>query len=127
MKTKTRKEQCKKLMLEFFGKPSDDLVNYMTEESCIEICRKKVEAFIGKEEAKKFDSITAINNEKRNIQKDIMYYVKKKGHCYKSDISKDLEINYYSVNKHLVCLELLGKISSSFSDSKKQKWFIFNA
>ena len=52
-----KKEQCKDLMLKFFGPASASLVDDMTEEEVVEKCRKKVNGLLGPEKAKEFDNI----------------------------------------------------------------------
>jgi hypothetical protein len=47
----TKKEVCKKIMMESFGPASARLVENMTEEECVGICRKKVATFLGEEKA----------------------------------------------------------------------------
>ena len=52
-----KKEECKKIMSRLFGPASAALVDSMSEEDCVEKCRKKVMAVLGPEEAKVFDAI----------------------------------------------------------------------
>ena len=51
------KEKCKQIMLKYFGPNSAKMVEQMKDEECISICRQKVQAFLGSEKAKIFDSI----------------------------------------------------------------------
>ncbi|MFC1678315.1 hypothetical protein ACFLZ9_01095 [Patescibacteria group bacterium] len=53
----TKKEQCKELMLKYFGEASAKLVEYMDEEECVDQCKRKVTALIGLKEAEEFDKI----------------------------------------------------------------------
>lgn len=53
----TKKEKCKEMMLKFFGPASASLVDEMSEEDCVERCRKKVTGLLGLEKAKEFDNI----------------------------------------------------------------------
>jgi len=53
----TKKEQCKDLMLKFFGPASAKLVDLMTEEECVGKCRAKVSGMLGDEKAREFDNI----------------------------------------------------------------------
>lgn len=52
-----KKEKCKELMLKFFGPASAALVDNMSEEDCVQLCRKKVVGLLGEEKAKEFDNI----------------------------------------------------------------------
>jgi hypothetical protein len=57
----TKKETCKKIMLDAFGPASARLVDSMKEEECVAICRKKVATFLGEEKAVSlFDSNIAL-------------------------------------------------------------------
>ena len=53
----SKKDQCKALMLKFFGTASAALVDSMSEEECVAKCRAKVASFLGQEKAKEFDSV----------------------------------------------------------------------
>ncbi len=53
----SKKDQCKELMFKFFGPASATQVEVMTEDNCIELCRKKVAGFIGEDAAQEFDNI----------------------------------------------------------------------
>jgi len=54
----TKKEQCKALMLKFFGPATANLVdNFMTEDDCVSKCKRKVTALLGSEIAKEFNNI----------------------------------------------------------------------
>lgn len=53
----TKREKCKQLMLEFFGPASAKMVDTMKDEEYVAICRKKVSALLGEDQAKKFDNL----------------------------------------------------------------------
>lgn len=53
----SRKDRCKQLMAKFFGPATASIVDEMSEEDCVQKCRAKVQAFLGEEKAKEFDSI----------------------------------------------------------------------
>lgn len=53
----SKKEQCKALMLKFFGEASAKIVDRMDETSVVETCRAKVRGFLGEICAKEFDKI----------------------------------------------------------------------
>lgn len=53
----SKKEQCKLLMTKFFGPNSALKVDSMSEEECVEKCKKMVVGFLGSEKAKEFDLI----------------------------------------------------------------------
>jgi hypothetical protein len=53
----TKKESCKELMLKFFGPASASQVDTMSEEECVQKCRKKVAGLLGEDKAKEFDKI----------------------------------------------------------------------
>jgi hypothetical protein len=53
----TKKERCKDLMAKFFGPNSASLVDFMSEDECVEKCRKKVTAMLGADKARVFDNI----------------------------------------------------------------------
>ncbi|MDF1531051.1 MAG: hypothetical protein P1P72_01835 [ANME-2 cluster archaeon] len=44
-------------MGKFFGPSSASIVDNMSENECVAICRGKVKAFIGEEKAREFDKI----------------------------------------------------------------------
>lgn len=44
-------------MLRYFGPASAALVDFMTEDECVEKCRKKIVAMLGEEKAKEFDAL----------------------------------------------------------------------
>ena len=54
----SKKEQCKKLMLKFFGQATANLVDSMSEEDCVAKCKAKVKGLLGDEKSKEFDSIS---------------------------------------------------------------------
>jgi hypothetical protein len=53
----SKKEKCKELMLKFFGPASANLVDSMTEEECVAICKLKVSKLLGEKSAAEFDNI----------------------------------------------------------------------
>lgn len=53
----SKKEQCKKLMKDFFGEATAKQVDFMSEDDCVQKCKAKVLGFLGPEKAKIFDSI----------------------------------------------------------------------
>jgi len=54
----TKKEECKALMAKFFGPATANLVeNFMTENDCVDKCKRKVGALLGPEFASAFDKI----------------------------------------------------------------------
>lgn len=53
----TKKEQCKVLMLKFFGPATSLKVDSMSEEECVAKCRTMTLGFLGESKAKEFDSI----------------------------------------------------------------------
>lgn len=53
----SKKDKCKDLMAKFFGPATANMVDTMSEEECVEKCKKRVEAFLGEEAAKEFDKI----------------------------------------------------------------------
>jgi monoamine oxidase len=53
----SKKEQCKALMLKFFGAASAESVDFMAEEEAVAKCRAKVAAMLGEEKAKEFDNV----------------------------------------------------------------------
>ena len=53
----TNKEECARIMKDLFGPISADMVNNMTEDNCVEQCKKKVMAFLGPKRGKLFDGI----------------------------------------------------------------------
>ncbi|MCL7474640.1 MAG: hypothetical protein M8352_01185 [ANME-2 cluster archaeon] len=52
-----KKDKCKGLMAKFFGPASAKIVDNMSEEECVNICRSKVKGILGEEKAKEFDKI----------------------------------------------------------------------
>lgn len=53
----SKKDKCKVLMEKFFGPASAKVVDNMSEEECVNICRSKVKGFLGEEKASEFDKI----------------------------------------------------------------------
>lgn len=53
----TKREDCKKLMLRFFGPKSAATVDNLPEDECVQKCRSLVQGFLGEEKAKEFDKI----------------------------------------------------------------------
>ncbi|MCK4928232.1 MAG: hypothetical protein KAR76_00705 [Methanosarcinales archaeon] len=53
----SKKDKCKELMSKFFGPASSKVVDNMSEDECVAICREKVKGFLGEEKAKEFDNI----------------------------------------------------------------------
>jgi len=53
----TKKDQCKKLMSDFFGPATAEKVDAMDENNCVEQCKTIVTNFLGPEKAKEFDNI----------------------------------------------------------------------
>ena len=53
----SKKEQCKAIMLQYFGPATASLVDQMSEEDVVQKCKQKVIAMLGEEKAKVFDSI----------------------------------------------------------------------
>jgi monoamine oxidase len=53
----SKKEQCKAIMLQYFGPATASLVDQMNEDEVIQKCRQKVVAMLGEEKAKVFDTI----------------------------------------------------------------------
>jgi monoamine oxidase len=53
----SRKDKCKELMIKFFGPATANMVDSMSEEECVDKCRKRVETFLGEEAGKNFDNI----------------------------------------------------------------------
>lgn len=53
----TKKEQCKALILKFFGPVTASQVDSMSEDDCVAKCKSKVAGFFGAEKAKEFDNI----------------------------------------------------------------------
>ena len=53
----SKKDQCKELMTKFFGPATAALVETMSENNCVGLCKQKVAAFLGEECSKEFDSV----------------------------------------------------------------------
>jgi len=53
----SKKDQCKELMGKFFGPATAKMVDAMSEDNCVALCRDKVKGFLGEEKAKAFDNI----------------------------------------------------------------------
>jgi hypothetical protein len=53
----SKKEQCKELMVKFFGPATGSLVDEMNEDEVVEKCRAKAAAFLGEDAAKEFDKL----------------------------------------------------------------------
>ena len=53
----TKKEKCKEIMLRLFGPATARKVDDMTEENCVEKCRKITKDFLGEKQAAQFDEI----------------------------------------------------------------------
>ncbi len=53
----SKRDQCKKLMKDFFGEATAKQVDFMSEDDCVQKCKAKVLGFLGPEKAKQFDSI----------------------------------------------------------------------
>ena len=53
----SKKDQCKELMVKFFGPASAATVDLMGEDDCVTKCRAKVAGFLGEDKAKEFDGI----------------------------------------------------------------------
>jgi len=54
---KSKKVQCKNLMIEIFGEKVAQCVDEMTEDNCVSLCHAKAIGLIGPEGAKLFDKI----------------------------------------------------------------------
>jgi hypothetical protein len=52
-----KKEQCKNLMLKFFGPATANMVDSMSEDDCVAKCKQKVTVMLGADKAKEFDKI----------------------------------------------------------------------
>lgn len=52
-----KKQQCKTIMIEYFGDSIVDSIDQMTEENCVSLCRAKVVGLIGEKGAQAFDKI----------------------------------------------------------------------
>lgn len=53
----TKKEQCKELIIKFFGPATGMKVDGMNEDEVVGKCKKMVLGFLGPEKAKAFDKI----------------------------------------------------------------------
>ncbi|MCL7412456.1 MAG: hypothetical protein M8353_02435 [ANME-2 cluster archaeon] len=53
----SKKDKCKALMAKFFGPASAKVVDNMSEEECVAICRSKVKGLLGEQKATEFDKI----------------------------------------------------------------------
>ncbi len=58
---RTNKEICKEYMAKFFGPASAKMVEFMPEDECVALCRRKIYNMAGQYQGKEFDKAVEDN------------------------------------------------------------------